>query len=107
MKKKLPGEIVTLAARRESYDKLDSNGWYKKIISVLKDKNEPLTAREIATELFNRGLSNNCERQTVAPRLSELKLVGGVSPTDERKYDPISGVNVSAYVIGANYDQFL
>lgn len=105
--KKLPGEIVTFSARRDAYDLVEEENLYKKIMKILLSSSEPLTAREISTILFNKGMANNCDRQAVAPRLTELSQLGGVDISKERKYDPISGVNVTAYSIGVNYEEFL
>lgn len=49
---------------------------YKQILEVLHGKQ--MTAKEIAVELYNKGLINDTDRNYTAPRLTELKHMGKV-----------------------------
>ena len=90
---------ITTDTRFESLEKLDKNGLYSLILSTLHDNKENgLTAREVAVILYNQGLLRSNERQATAPRLTELVDDGRVVIIGKR-FDEISLRNVAVYTI--------
>ena len=90
---------ITTDTRFESLEKLDRNGLYNLILSTLNDNKENgLTAREVAVILYNQGLLRSNERQATAPRLTELVDDGRVVIIGKR-FDEISLRNVAVYTI--------
>lgn len=90
---------ITTDTRFESLEKLDRNGLYNLILSTLYDNKENgLTAREVAVILYNQGLLRSNERQATAPRLTELVDDGRVVIIGKR-FDEISLRNVAVYTI--------
>lgn len=90
---------ITTDTRFESLEKLDRNGLYSLILSTLHDNKENgLTAREVAVILYNQGLLRSNERQATAPRLTELVDDGRVVIIGKR-FDEISLRNVAVYTI--------
>lgn len=72
---------------------------YNLILSTLHDNKENgLTAREVAVILYNQGLLRSNERQATAPRLTELVDDGRVVIIGKR-FDEISLRNVAVYTI--------
>ena len=86
---------ITEATRKESNELLDKETAYKHIINVLV-KGVPLTAREIAKELYDQKLIPYPVRQAVAPRLTELEGVGIVEVTG-KAYDVETKRKVALY----------
>lgn len=87
-------DIITLENRRESYDSLDKQKRYIQILEVL-GKNK-MTAKEIAVEMFKRGMIPNSERNFTAPRLTELSYEGIVEPIGKKKCE-YTGKTVSVF----------
>lgn len=87
-------DIITLENRRESYDSLDKQKRYIQILEVL-GKNK-MTAKEIAVEMFKRGMIPNSERNFTAPRLTELSYAGIVAPIGKKKCE-YTGKTVSVF----------
>mgnify|MGYP003489814406 CR=1 FL=1 len=56
------------------------------------------TAKEIAMELFDLGITNTAERNVSAPRLTELERMGLVKVADKRKCE-YTGKTVAVYEI--------
>lgn len=86
--------MITFETRRESLDALDKEKRYIQILSVLEDKE--MTAKEIAVELFKKGLIPTSERNFVSPRLTEMSIDGRVEPTGKKKCS-YTGKRVSVY----------
>ena len=76
----LPGEIVTLNTRHDSNEVVDRKRRYKQIKEIMKSHSGPMTAKEIATEMWDRGYTPTAERNFAAPRLTELSQKGVVEP---------------------------
>lgn len=87
-------DIITLENRRESYDSLDKQKRYIQILEVLG--NNKMTAKEIAVEMFKRGMIPNSERNFTAPRLTELSYAGIVEPIGKKKCE-YTGKTVSVF----------
>ena len=56
---------------------------YEQILNRLG--NREMTAKEIAVELFELGMTNTTERNTCAPRLTELERMGYVKVIGKKK----------------------
>jgi hypothetical protein len=82
------GMSITDETRRESYHaaKQDAATRRRVVLEILTVRGE-LTAREVAAELYRRGLTPSDERNFAAPRLTELKAAGQVKVTGKRKCD--------------------
>ena len=87
-------DIITLENRRESYYSLDKQKRYIQILEVLG--NNKMTAKEIAVEMFKRGMIPNSERNFTAPRLTELSYEGIVEPIGKKKCE-YTGKTVSVF----------
>lgn len=87
-------DIITLENRRESYESVDKQKRYIQILEVL-GKNK-MTAKEIAVEMFKRGMIPNSERNFTAPRLTELSYEGIVEPIGKKKCE-YTGKTVSVF----------
>lgn len=90
---------ITTDTRFESLEKLDRKTICNLIVNTLKEhRKDGLTAREIAVELYNKGLVWSCERQMVAPRVTEL-VDDGVLVVVRKKFDEITQRKVAVYII--------
>ena len=87
-------DIITLENRRESYESIDKQKRYIQILEVLG--NNKMTAKEIAVEMFKRGMIPNSERNFTAPRLTELSYEGIVEPIGKKKCE-YTGKKVSVF----------
>lgn len=72
LEKKKIGQDVAAECRAEAFEviKPKRGTLYAEILEVLDGKQ--LTAKEIADALYTKGVISNHERQSVAPRLSEM-----------------------------------
>lgn len=77
------GEITTFDTRAEAYEKVDKQKRYKQILEVLGDKE--LTAKEIAVDMWQRGMIPTAERNFTAPRLTELSYKGLVEHVGKKR----------------------
>lgn len=90
---------ITSQTRFESFAKLDRTRLYGMILDTLNEhKDNGLTAREVSSILYNKGLIKDNTRQATAPRLTELVDKGTVVVIGKR-LDDISGKNVAVYAI--------
>ena len=67
---------------------------YSQILEILDD-NE-MTAKEISVEMYKRGYTNTDERNTSAPRLTELLRTGFVEVIGKKKCE-YSGKSVAIF----------
>ena len=88
------GEITTLSTRAEAYDSVDKQKRYEQIIECLEVR--PMTAKEIAVMMFDKGYIPNTERNFTAPRLTELSKEGVVEPFAKKRCD-YTGKTVAVY----------
>jgi hypothetical protein len=91
-----PGERITFTTRALANEEVPRKVRYSQIIEILKNSPFPLTAKEIAMEMFRKGLVPSDERNWCAPRLTELSYKGIVEPVD-KVYCKYSGKLVSRY----------
>ena len=87
-----PGEDVTLATRHEA-NKVDRQKRYAQILAILT---RPMTAKEVAVEMFKRGLTDSTDRNNAAPRLTEMSKDGRVEPIGKTKCT-YTGKTVAVY----------
>ena len=68
------------------------------ILEVLRHSTDGMTAREIANQLYYKGVTSLVERNFSSPRLTELCALGKVTTAGKRKCLE-TGRNVSVWVI--------
>ena len=83
MEKRIPGQNITLETRKEAEQTINKQIRYDQILEILDGKE--LTAKEIANEMWKRGMIPNNERNFTAPRLTELSIKGIVEPIGKKK----------------------
>ncbi|MBC8574465.1 hypothetical protein [Jingyaoa shaoxingensis] len=89
---------TTARTRRESNELVNRKRSCQNVAAVLAGSEKPLTAREIAAELYSYGLVDYPIRQAVQPRLTELVEDGDVIVTG-KVYDTETKRNVAAYML--------
>lgn len=87
--------ITTLQTRQLSFEDIQDKTKIR-YIQILSRLDEPKTAKELAEELFDLGFTNTTERNTCAPRLTELEKMGYVK-AEEKKKCKWSGKMVAVY----------
>ncbi len=96
MEERLPGELVTFTTRSLSNESVDREKRYKQIISILKDANRPMTAKEISVEMYKRGFTPTSERNFSSPRITELLRNGTLDVVGKKKCK-FTGKTVTVY----------
>lgn len=91
-----PGERITFTTRAIANEEVPRKVRYSQIIAILRKSPHPMTAKEIAIKMFEKGLIATDERNFTAPRLTELSQRGVVEPVD-KVYCEYSGKLVSRY----------
>jgi hypothetical protein len=92
------GESPTLECRHDSHEATDKQKRRKDILFVLENSSKPLTAMEIAEDLFFLGKVNRCDRNVTAPRLTEMCADGTIEPVGKKKCQ-FTGRMVTCYQI--------
>ena len=77
------GEVTTYETRGEAEKKVDKQKRYQQIIACLNEA--PMTAKEIAYEMYRKGQIPTSERNFTAPRLTELMNKGVVEPIGKQR----------------------
>lgn len=95
--KRLPGEAITLQCRKEAYEQVDKETIRNQIINVMEDKKEPMSVKEVSVEMFKRHLIPNDERQSCAPRMTELLKMGIIEPLGSKRRCPYSKIMVTVF----------
>lgn len=88
------GEVTTLSTRAEAHDSVDKQKRYSQIIECLNVR--PMTAKEIAVMMCDKGYIPNSERNFTAPRLTELSQDGVVEPYGKKRCE-YTGKTVAVY----------
>ena len=96
------GESTTLETRAEAHEKVDKQKRYNQIIECLQE-GTPLTAKEVAVMMFNKGYVPTQERNHSAPRLTEMSELGMVEPVGKKKCQ-WTGRTVTVYDL-CNYEE--
>ena len=94
-----PGVIPTYETRRASYETVDKAKRYQQILEIMNEMDKPLTAKEIAVELYKRGYSYSDERNVSSPRLTEMLKMGVVDCSKTKVKCQYSGKMVSQFVL--------
>jgi len=89
------GEATTFETRAEAHEVIDKQKRYKQIIECL-NAGTPLTAKEIAVMMFNKGYVPTQERNHSAPRLTEMSQLGIVEPVGKKRCQ-WTGKSVTVY----------
>ena len=95
------GEYTSLNCRHDSHELTDKQRRRREILFVMKDEhgyNRVMTAMEIANELHTHGFVNRLDRNTAAPRLTEMCKDGTVDIVGTKK-DEWTGRTVACYRI--------
>lgn len=86
---------ITYQTRQMSLENIQDKAKIR-YIQILNRLDEPKTAKELAVELFDLGFTNTTERNTCAPRLTELEKMGYVKAIDKKKCK-YTGKSVAVY----------
>lgn len=90
------GQPITSDNRAASNESVNRLVRQRQVIEILTDG--PMTAKEVAVEMWRRGYSTNDDRNNAAPRLTELCKLGVVEPIG-RKICGYSGKSVTVFAI--------
>lgn len=86
---------ITQTTRQMSFDDIQDKTKIR-YMQILNRLDKPKTAKELAVELFDLGFTNTTERNTCAPRLTELEKMGYVKAIDKKKCE-YTGKSVAVY----------
>ena len=98
MRARLPGESTTWDTRHESNESVDRARRELQIARIMRDAGRPLSAKEIAVLMRERGYASTDERNLAAPRLTEMERRGIVEVVGSVKCS-YSGKKVSVYAL--------
>lgn len=76
MKPRIPGANPLAESRKESEESVNKQLRYQQIIEILTESEEPLSAKEIAVEMYQKKYVPTSERNFSSPRLTELLKMG-------------------------------
>lgn len=93
---KLPGINTLFQTRAESNESVDRKKRYHQIIEILSISKEPMSAKEIAVAMYNKGYANTSERNLSHPRITELLKLGIVDCVGD-KICQYTGKNVGVF----------
>ena len=93
---RMTGENPMLETRGEANDSVDRKRRYAQITEVLTESPYPLSAKEIAVEMWKKQYIPTSERNFTAPRLTELCDMGHVEPKG-KKTCRYTGKKVTVY----------
>ena len=72
MQARIPGTNPLLKTRGKANESVDRKTRYMQIIEILEDSEQPLSAKEVAVEMYRRGYASTTERNLSHPRIHEL-----------------------------------
>lgn len=87
--------MTTTATRKKVYEDIKPKREIR-YTQILERLNKPMTAKELAIQLFVDGLIPTTERNYVSPRLTELDKMGFVEVVGRKKCQ-YTGKTVSIY----------
>lgn len=79
------GQNPLAETKSEAELKVNKKNHYFQIIEILNDFDKPMTAKEIAIEMKNRGYSKTDERNVSAPRITEMMQNGWLECVGKKK----------------------
>lgn len=97
--------MISNECKRKSNETVDKVKRYSQIYEILK-ANGPMTAKEVAVEMYNLGYVNSTERNWSAPRLTELKFRHHLVEVVGKKLCKWTGKNVSVYGLVDNKEKW-
>lgn len=92
------GEIATYTTRGLANESVDRQARYKQIIEILKETDKPMSAKEIAVVMKEKGYAPTTERNFSAPRISEM-IQNGTLDVATKKRCEYTGKLVTTYVL--------
>jgi len=97
------GENPLLETKAESEITVDKKKRYFQIIEILQSTDEPMSAKEIAVEMKEKGYTPSTERNFSAPRITEM-LNRGVLDCVGKKICEYTGKSVGVFKIRENLE---
>lgn len=88
--------ITCRQTRQMSFDDITDEAKTTRYKQILRRLETPKTAKEIAVELFDLRITNTTERNTCAPRLTELERMDMVKVISKKKC-VYTGKSVAVY----------
>lgn len=79
------GESPTLECRHDSYEVTDRQKRRKDILFVLENSSHPMTAMEIAEDLYFLGKVDRVDRNYVSPRMTEMLKDGTIDSVGKKR----------------------
>lgn len=98
MELRMPGTNLLYETKKEAEESVDKKKRYQEILEILTDFNKPMTAKEIAVEMYRRGYVPTTERNFSSPRITELLKMGSVDCIGKKKCE-YTGKTVGVFVI--------
>lgn len=96
-------KFITLPIKTESNNRVNKNNWYEEILTLLKNNPIPMSCKDMAVMLYQKGVASSPTRQEVAPRVTELTDMGILKIYGE-KICPYSNHKVSTYVLNDTHE---
>ena len=93
MIERIAGDQITFETMHDAYEEVDKEKRKRQVLSILT---HPMTASEVAAEMFNQGYVKMFDRNNAAPRLTELAKEGKVD-TIGKKRCQYTGKTVTVY----------
>lgn len=91
-----PGEYTTYNTRTLANESVDRRMRYEQVLECLREK--PMTAKEVAVMMMDKGYIPTSERNFTAPRLTELSQRGLVEPIGKTQCE-YTGKTVAIYAL--------
>lgn len=98
IEKRRHGINPLIETKKESEVLVDKQKRCSQIIEILKESEEPLTAKEIAVRMYKKGYVPTSERNFSAPRITELLNKGKLDCVGTKLCE-YTGKNVGAFVL--------
>lgn len=89
------GEDPRIETRHEAHKEVDKQKRYTQIIECLSEG--PMTAKEVAVRMNEKGYIPTSERNFTAPRLTEMSRIGRVEPIGKKRCR-YTGKTVAVYI---------
>lgn len=96
-----PGSNPTLETKIEANERAPKQVRYAQILKILKEEKHPMSAKELAVELYKRGYTPSQDRNYSAPRITELLISGQLEVAGKEKCK-YTGRNVCVFKIRKN-----
>ena len=104
IEKRRYGTNPSLETRAEAKETVDVSKRYRQIVEILEDFKRPMSAKEIAIEMYKRGYIPTPERNFSHPRINEL-LEKGVLDKYGKGTCKYTHKKVTFYTLWEKYDK--